>query len=95
MDQNVVYVEKKKSGFWGFVKVALVVAAAAYVAVKVYNKYFKKIEVEIDDEAALDAELESLELDLTVEDAEEEAFEASAEAVIANAEELDTLTEEA
>ena len=46
-------------------------------------------------EAALDAELESLELDLTVEDAEEEAFEASAEAVIANAEELDTLTEEA
>ena len=95
MDQNVVYVEKKKSGFWGFVKAALVVAAVAYVAVKIYNKYFKKIEVEIDEEEALDAELESLELDLSVESVEEDTFEASAEAVIANAEELDTLTEEA
>ena len=95
MDQNVVYVEKKKSGFWGFVKVALVVAAAAYVAVKVYNKYFKKIEVEIDDEEALDADLESLEIDLSVESVEEDTFEASAEAVIANAEEMDGVVEEA
>ena len=95
MDQNVVYVEKKKSGFWGFVKVALVVAAAAYVAVKVYNKYFKKIEVEIDDEEALDADLESLEIDLSVESVEEDTFEASAEAVIANAEEMDVIVEEA
>ena len=95
MDQNVVYVEKKKSGFWGFVKVALVVAAAAYVAVKVYNKYFKKIEVEIDDEEALDADLESLELDLSVESVEEDTFEASAEAVIANAEEMNVVVEEA
>ena len=95
MDQNVVYVEKKKSGFWGFVKVALVVAAAAYVAVKVYNKYFKKIEVEIDDEEALDADLESLEIDLSVESVEEDTFEASAEAVIANAEEMDVVVEEA
>ena len=95
MDQNVVYVEKKKSGFWGFVKVALVVAAAAYVAVKVYNKYFKKIEVEIDDEEALEADLESLEIDLSVESVEEDTFEASAEAVIANAEEMDVVVEEA
>ena len=95
MDQNVVYVEKKKSGFWGFVKVALVVAAAAYVAVKVYNKYFNKIEVEIDDEEALDADLESLEIDLSVESVEEDTFEASAEAVIANAEEMDVVVEEA
>ncbi len=93
-EQNVVYVEKK-NGFWKFVKVALVVAAAAYVAVKVYQKYFKKVEVEIDDAEELDAELEPIEIELSDDTAQEDAFEASAEAVIANAEEMDTLTEEA
>jgi len=91
--QNVVYVEKK-SGFWRFVKVALVVAAVAYVAVKVYQKYFKKIELDLDTEE-LDTELEPLALDFSDDVAEEETFEASADAVIANAEEMEVSTEEA
>ena len=94
MDQNVVYVEKKKSGFWGIVKVALVVAAVAYVAVKVYNRYFKKIELEIDDTEELDAELEPLELDLSDDSVEDDVFEASADAVIANTEDMEVETEE-
>ena len=94
MDQNVVYVEKKKSGFWGFVKVARVVAAVAYVAVKVYNRYFKKIELEIDDTEELDAELETLELDLADDSATDDVFEASADAVIANTEDMEVETEE-
>ena len=93
-NQNVVYVEKK-NGFWKFVKIALVVAAAAYVAVKVYQKYFKKVELEIDDTEALDTELEQLELDLPDDTVEEEVFEASADAVIVNADDMDVVAEEA
>ena len=95
---NTVYVEKKSGGFWRFVKVALVVAAVAYVGVKVYQKYFKKEELALDSDeeldAALDTELEPLELDVS-DDFSEETFEASADAVIANAEDLDAATEEA
>lgn len=91
-NQSVVYVEKK-NGFWKFVKVALAVAAVAFVAVKVYQKFFKKTEIEMDEE--LDTELESLELDLSDDVAEEDVFEASADAVIANAEDMEAATEEA
>ena len=91
--QNTVYVEKK-SGFWRFVKIALVVAAVAYVAVKVYQKYFKKEELELEAEE-LDTELEPLALDLSDESFEEDAFEASADAVIANVEEMEAAPEEA
>ena len=93
--QDVVYVEKKKSGFWSFVKVALVVAAAAYVAVKVYQKYFKKVDVELDDAEELDEALEPLELDLSDDTVEDGVFEASADAVIANAEDMEITDEEA
>lgn len=80
-------VVKKSSGFVKFLKIALIIAAVTFVAVKVYNKFFKKkaVEAELEGEAA-EAELEAIE---EAEVVEEAPFEVSAEAVIDNAENME------
>ena len=83
---------KKTSGWVKFLKIALVVAAIATVAVLVYKKFFKKKKAaelaEADD--AIEAELP----EAVVEEAVEEApFEVAADAVIDNAENMDDQTE--
>ena len=86
--QNVVYV-KQKSTFWTVVKVLLVVAGVCLIAARIYQKIRAKTaaalleepeEVELFDDLLEEAEV--------VEDAEE-AFEVPAEAVIANAEDME------
>lgn len=92
MDSNVVVV-KKKHTFLKVVGVLLAVGAACVVAAKLYQKFFKKKQVEAI-EAEAEEELPELE-DCCVEEApvvEEETFEASAEAVIANAEDMEEPT---
>lgn len=85
-NQNIVYV-KKESGFWKFVKIALAVAAICFVAAKIYQKFFKKKTVEAVAEADDLDELPEVMEEADV--AEEEAFEVPAEAVIANAEDME------
>lgn len=86
--QNVVYV-KQKSTFWTVVKVLLVVAGVCLVAARIYQKIRAK------KEAALLEEPEEVELfddlleEAEVEEDAEEAFEVPAEAVIANAEDME------
>lgn len=87
-------VVKKGSRFGKFLKVVLILAAIAFVAVKVYNKFFKKQNVE-----ALDAEADEAEAELTaaeeeaVAEVEEAPFEVSADAVIDNAENMEAAAE--
>ena len=78
---------KKKSGILTAIAVIAALAAAGFVAYKVYKKYFAKKKV---DEIPAEEEVAVLEAeDVAAEDAvEEEVFEAPAEAVIANAEEI-------
>jgi hypothetical protein len=89
-NQNIVYV-KKESGFWKFVKIALAVAAICFVAAKIYQKFFKKKTVEAIEEA--DAPEALPEAEENVEVAEAEEFEVPAEAVIANAEDMEVNAE--
>lgn len=88
-NQNIVVV-KKKSTFWTVVKILLVVGAVCLVAAKIYQKFFKKKTVEVledaDDLAALDA-ADEVPTENVVE--AEETFEVPAEAVIANAEDME------
>ena len=88
-NQNIVVV-KKKSTFWTVVKILLIVGAVCLVAAKIYQKFFKKKTVEVledaDDLAALDA-ADEVPTENVVE--AEETFEAPAEAVIANAEDME------
>ena len=81
---------KKGSGFWKFVKIALIVAAVAFVAYKIYQKFFKK-KIEVVGEAE-DEDIPAVAAaDEVVEDtavAEEAPFEVSADAVIDNAENM-------
>ena len=88
-NQNIVVV-KKKSTFWTVVKILLIVGAVCLVAAKIYQKFFKKKTVEVledaDDLAALDA-ADEVPTENVVE--AEETFEVPAEAVIANAEDMD------
>lgn len=76
----------KKSGIvWKIVGIVLAVAGLCLVAVKVYQKFFKKKKEELA-EAEEVLEIEGAEAEEAAE--ETETFEAPAEAVIANAEEL-------
>ena len=88
-NQNIVVV-KKKSTFWTVVKILLIVGAVCLVAAKIYQKFFKKKTVEVledaDDLAALDA-VDEVPTENVVE--AEETFEVPAEAVIANAEDME------
>lgn len=91
-NENIVVV-KKKSAFWTTVKIVLAVGAACLVAAKIYQKFFKNkkqvCELESDEETpALDcAEAE--------EEAEEAdtSLEVPADAVIANAENMNEAAE--
>ncbi len=83
-------VVKKENRFWKVVKVLLVVGAACFVAVKVYNKFFRKKKEllcaeDADDADALAAAEESEPAEEPV--AQEAVFEAPAEAVLESAEE--------
>ena len=89
-----VVVVKKENRFWKVVKVLLVLAAIGFIAVKVYNKFFRKknelldAEDEENVEALADAdEVEEAEEVAEEPVAEEPTFEASADAVLDSAEE--------
>ncbi len=88
MDSNVVVV-KKKHTFLKVVGVLLAVGAACVVAAKLYQKFAKKKAEAL----PADTEEEALEIEGCCEEeaptAEEEPFEVSAEAVIANAEDME------
>lgn len=77
-------VVQKKSRFWKVVKVLLVLGAVCFVAVKVYNKFFRKkkellCEEDVDDVDAIAAE----DAEPAEEPVEQESvFEAPAEAVL-------------
>jgi flagellar biosynthesis/type III secretory pathway M-ring protein FliF/YscJ len=83
-----VVVVKKENRFWKVVKVLLVLAAIGFVAVKVYNKFFRKKNelLDAEDEEDMEALAEADEIDAE-DDAEEPTFEASADAVLDSAEE--------
>lgn len=89
MDSNVVVV-KKKHTFWKVVGVLLAIGAICVVAAKVYQKFFKNKKV---DELEADVEEDLPEIEGCCEEeapaAEETTFEVSAEAVIANAEDME------
>ena len=84
MENSNLVVVKKKNTFWKILGIILAVGALCLIAAKVYQKFFKKKceECEAPDEEDLP------ELDVAEED-EAEAFEAPAEAVIANAEDME------
>lgn len=73
------FVVKKRCGWLTALKVILAVAAIAFVAYKIYQKFFKK------SAEAIEEPVENDEI-LLEEVPAEEAFEASAEDVIASAE---------
>ncbi len=79
---------KKGGKFLKVLGILLAIAGVCFVAYKLYKKFFKK------DQPALEAEAE--EVDVIAEESvaeevviEEETFEVPAEAVLANAEELE------
>ena len=78
--ENEVVVVKKGNRFWKVVGILLAIAGVCFVAVKVYNKFFRKAKPVVEGGEEVPA----------VEGAEEaavaeETFEVPAEAVIANA----------
>jgi len=78
------FVVKKRCGWLSVLKTLLILAAVAFAAYKIYEKFFKK-----KNDAELDAETPDAlaeNADCT-EEADNAAFEASAEDVISNAEE--------
>lgn len=86
--ENGVVVVKKGNRFWKVVGILLAIGAVAFVAVKVYNKYFRKAKPvleEGEDAPALD---EAEEVAVS-----EETFEVPAEAVIANVADVDAVEE--
>lgn len=89
MDNGNIVVVKKKSAFWTTVKILLAVGAVCLVAAKLYQKFIKNKKTVCE----LDAEEEAPVLDEATEEPVEEAFEVSADAVIANAEEMEEAAE--
>lgn len=91
MENSNVVVVKKKSTFWTVVKILLAVGAICLVAAKIYQKFFKNKKAavcEIEDDEDLP------EIDTAEEtDTDEEAFEVPADAVIANAEDMEEIAE--
>ena len=91
MEKSNVVVTKKKSTFWTVVGILLAVAAVCVVAAKVYRKFFKKKQTEelapeADEAVLLD---EPNEADDAAADADCDALEVPADAVIANAEDME------
>ncbi len=93
MENSNLLVVKKKSAFWRVVKLLLVVGAVCLVAAKIYQKFFKKKACACE----LDTEEDAVALDAAEEVAQEEetaeVLEVPAEAVIANAEDMEEATE--
>lgn len=87
MENSNIVVTKKKSAFWTVVGILVAVAAVCLVAAKVYQKFFKKKQ-----EALAEPDAENAPMLDVAEDVAEEAeelFEVPAEAVIANAEDME------
>ncbi len=80
--QNEVVVTKKGNRFWKVVGILLAIAGVCFIAVKVYNKFFRKPAPAL--ECGEGEDLSALE---SGEDAVEatDAFEVDADSVIANA----------
>lgn len=78
MNENYVVV-KKKNTVWKVLGILLAIAAVCVAAVALYQKVFKKKKQELDEVA---------ELELLDDVCDEDAFEADAEAIIVNAEEM-------
>ena len=84
MENNYVVV-KKKNPVWKVLGILLAIGALCVVAAKVYQKFFKNKKA-----AVCEAEEENLPLAETEEESDEaEAFEAPAEAVIADSENME------
>lgn len=79
----------RKSRLIAFIKVALVIAAIAFAAVKIYNKFFKKKDAEEIDVAEEPAEIPETEAPVSPV-ADGSALEVPAKAVIANPQEMET-----
>lgn len=86
-NENIVIV-KKKSTFWTVVKILLVVGAICFAAFKIYQKFFKKKDAAAVADAEDAAELDSATDACEENPAEEIPFEVSADAVIANTEDM-------
>ena len=92
-DMENVVVVKKKHTVWKVVAIVAAVAALCLIAAKVYQKFFKNKKCSAcDAEVEAEAEVDAIEAEEGPE-AVEEAFEASADAVIANAEEMEESAE--
>ena len=78
--------EKKHSTLFTVLKVILVVAAVSFAAYKIYQKFFRKKQVELPEDEEPDA-IDACEE--TSASAEEAAFEVSAQDVIANPESME------
>ena len=78
----------KMSTVWKILAAIAAVAALCVVGVKLYQKFVKKKEEAIDEAEETDA-IEAPEAEVEETVAEEEAFEVPAEAVIANAEDME------
>ena len=87
MDNSNYVVVKKKNKVWTVIGILLAIGAVCLVAAKLYQKFVKNKKAA---EAELDEADEPEALDCAEEAAvEEEAVEVPAEAVIANAEDMD------
>ena len=89
MENENIIIVKKKNTIWTVIAVLLALGAVCIVALKLYQKFFKKKKTaDIDDAEAL-AELNIADdAGEEIFEAEEIPFEVSAEAVIANAEDM-------
>ena len=85
MENSNLVVVKKKNTVWKVIGVLLAVAALCVVAAKVYQKFFKKKKTDAVADLAAAEELPEVE----APEAEEEAVEVCADAVIANAEDME------
>ena len=86
MENSNIVVVKKKSKFWTVVGILLAVGAVCLVAAKLYQKFVKNkkaAQADIDDADVPEA------LDCAEKELADETFEVPAEAVIANAEDMD------
>ncbi len=84
MENNEVVVVKKSNPVWKIIGIIMAIAGLCFIAVKVYNKFFRKPK----------PALEEAEEEIPAVEGEEEAapevetFEVEADAVIANAEDM-------
>ena len=83
---STVYV-RQPSTLWRVIKVLLILSAIGFVGWLIYKKFFQKKKVDLLDDAD---DLDELDIDMddVDEDFDDSAFEASANDVIANAEDM-------